>query len=65
MAQDPSLIRQFAQLAAREIAGQEGRDVEIRAEAWATLNGRASRLLVDPRVDLANPRAARFELDAP
>ncbi len=65
MTQDPYLIAQFAKLAAREIAGREGRDVEVRAEAWATLNGRASRLLVDPHVDLANPRAARFVLDAP
>jgi len=65
MTQDPSLIAQFARLAAREIAHREGRDVEIRAEAWATLNGRASQLLVDPRVDLASPRAARFVLEAP
>jgi hypothetical protein len=65
MAQDPSLIRQFAALAAREIAGREGRKVEVRAEAWATLNGRASQLLVDPGVDLASPRADPFVLDAP
>ena len=65
MTQDPSLIAQFARLAAREIAHREGRDVEIRAEAWATLNGRASQLLVDPRVDLASPGAARFVLEAP
>jgi hypothetical protein len=65
MTQDPAMIRQFAQLAAREIARRDGREVEIRAEAWATLNGRASQQLVDPRVDLADPRVNRFMLDGP
>ncbi len=65
MVQDPDLIRQFAELLARDIASREGRDVEIRAEAWATLNGQASRQLIDPHVDLTSSRPARFVLDAP
>ena len=47
----PDMLVQFAHF----LAGQEcrGGPLEVRAEAWATLNGRPAQLLVDPAVDLA------------
>jgi vitamin K-dependent gamma-carboxylase len=55
MAQDPHLIRDFARhLAAVE--HERGRPgVEIRADAFVTLNGRPSRRIIDPRANLAGP----------
>ena len=52
MAAEPDLIHQ----AARTIAAEEraaGRNVEVRVDAWASLNGRPAARLVDPDVDLA------------
>ena len=52
MATEPELIRQ----AAHEIAAKyahDGRAVEVRADAFVSLNGRAAARLVDPTVDLA------------
>ena len=50
LATDPELIRQAAhELARRErTAGATG--VEVRAEAWVSLNGRPAALLIDPEV---------------
>ena len=48
MAFQPDMILQFAHY----LEGEIGRDVEIRAEVYASLNGRSSRLLLDPEVDL-------------
>jgi hypothetical protein len=52
MATQPDMIRQFARMLAAE-ARADGRDVEVRADVFASLNGRSSRRLVDPAVDLA------------
>jgi hypothetical protein len=52
MATEPDLIRQ----AAHAIAAREhdlGRDVEVRADAFVSLNGRPAARLVRPDVDLA------------
>jgi hypothetical protein len=52
MAVEPDLLHQ----AARTIAAEErarGRDVEVRVDAWVSLNGRPAERLVDPEVDLA------------
>jgi hypothetical protein len=52
MAAEPDLIHQAARtIAADERA--EGRDVEVRVDAWASLNGRPAARLIDPTVDLA------------
>jgi len=51
MAQDPYLIRQFA----RHLSEQEGGRIEVRADAFATLNGRPSQRLIDRTVDLSQP----------
>jgi hypothetical protein len=52
MATEPDLIHQ----AARAIAAEErarGRDVEVRVDAWMSLNGAPPARLIDPDVDLA------------
>ncbi len=49
----PDMLVQFAHFLAREEAGARSYPLEVRAEAYATLNGRPSQLLVDPTVDLA------------
>lgn len=52
MAGEPDLVHQ----AARAIAADErahGREVEVRVDAWASLNGGPAARLVDPTVDLA------------
>lgn len=53
MSYQPDMILQFAHYVA-ELAQQEGfSEVEVRVEAYVSLNGRASRLLIDPTVDLS------------
>jgi hypothetical protein len=49
LATQPDLIRDLA----RRIGGE--RKGAVHAEAWASLNGRPSRRLLDPAVDLAGP----------
>lgn len=52
MSFQPDMILQFAHFLA-EYYEQEGmNDPQVRCEAWVTLNGRRSRLLVDPNLDL-------------
>ncbi len=52
MSAQPDLILQMAHVVADDFRSR-GLDVEVRAEAWVSLNGRAPRLLIDPDVDLA------------
>jgi hypothetical protein len=49
----PDLILQLAHKIAEEARAKGYDDVEVRAEALASLNGRAAAPLVDPSVDLA------------
>lgn len=49
MSFQPDMIAQFARFVAR----QYDHLVEVRADVYVSLNGRASRPLVDPGVDLA------------
>lgn len=49
----PELIRQYAHHLAEQYARRGVPGVEVRARAICSLNGRAPRLLVDPRVNLA------------
>jgi hypothetical protein len=53
MSSQPDLILQLAHHIARDYASRGYGDVEVRAEAWVSLNGRAASLLIDPNVDLA------------
>ena len=52
MATQPDMILQFAHFLEDEYRRQGLEDVEVRAEAHVTLNGRRSRLMIDPAVDL-------------
>jgi hypothetical protein len=52
MATQPDMILQFAHYLEREYRRKGYTDVEIRAESFVTLNGRRSRAMVDPDIDL-------------
>lgn len=52
----PDLIHATAHLIAEHYRDQETPDVEIRADAWVTMNGHQARRLIDPTVDLAAHR---------
>jgi hypothetical protein len=56
MASQPDLILQLAHHIAGDFRARGHGDVEVRAEAHVSLNGRRPRLLVDPKVDLARER---------
>ena len=51
MSSQPDMILQFAHFLKSEYA-KKGIDAEIRAEAYATLNGRGSRPFINPEIDL-------------
>lgn len=53
MSFQPDMILQFAHFLDEQFRQQGYADVEVRAEAYVTYNGRASRLLIDPMVDLS------------
>ena len=53
MAQDPFLIRQLALHIAAELRAQGHKDVQVFADAFATLNGNPGRRLIDPNFDFA------------
>lgn len=52
MSTQPDMILQYAQFLEQEYIKQGITAPEIRAEAYVTLNGRGSRLFIDPEVDL-------------
>lgn len=53
MSGQPDLVLQLAHRIAADERRRLGRDVEVRAEARVSLNGRPARLMIDPDVDLA------------
>lgn len=53
MSSRPYLILQYAHFLAEEAAAQGHDSVEVRAEVWASLNGRSPQQLIDPTVNLA------------
>lgn len=55
----PDLVQATAFLLAAEYAAQ-GHDVEVRADAWATINGAVARRLIDPDVDLVSQPRGRL-----
>jgi len=65
MAQEPELVRQFAQHLADKLrrAGHAG--VEVRAEAFLSLNGRPHQRLLRPDVNLAGSLPPNWILPAP
>ena len=54
MSTQPHLIQRFAHYLGRRFRAREKEDVAVRVQAYASLNGRRSRLLIDPRVNLMN-----------
>ncbi len=52
MSTQPDMILQYAQFLEQEYIKQGINAPEIRAEAYVTLNGKGSRLFIDPEVDL-------------
>jgi len=52
MAQDPDMIRSLARHIADDVKIRSGHSVAVRAQAFATLNGRPAQRLIDPTVDL-------------
>jgi hypothetical protein len=56
MATEPDLIHQAALKLARVAREVGHRAVEVRADAYVSLNGRPAVRLVDPSVDLAAQR---------
>ena len=52
MASEPELVRQAAH-ALHDVAAARGQDVEVRVDAFVSINGGAARRLIDPDVDLA------------
>jgi hypothetical protein len=52
MSFQPDMILEFAHYLAARLRAQGMANVAIRAEAYVSLNGRPSRLLIDPAVDL-------------
>lgn len=55
MAMSPDMILEMAQMIARD-EKKQGKDVEVRADAFVTMNGRPSRRLIDPETNLALER---------
>ncbi|MEM7437629.1 MAG: HTTM domain-containing protein [Myxococcota bacterium] len=63
MSGQPDLILQLARRIAEDFEGRGYSDVEVRADALVSLNGRRSAPMIDPEVDLARVRDTIF--DAP
>jgi hypothetical protein len=60
MSTRPDMILQFAHRLAAEARGAGSSNVEVRAMAKVSLNGRPAHLLIDPSVNLAaQPRSLR------
>lgn len=60
MSFQPDMILQFAHFLNDQFRQQGYADVEVRVEAYVSFNGRASRLLVDPTVDLSQQQNSLF-----
>lgn len=63
MAFQPDMILEFAHYLKRQFRQQGFENIEVRAETYVSLNGRASRLLIDPSVDLAQQHSTIFHKD--
>ena len=63
MAMQPDMIMQFARMLKEHYASQGVNDPYVRAEAWVTLNGAPSQLLVDSSIDLSAQREGLHHYD--
>ena len=53
MSFQPDMILEFAHYLAQKMQEKGWKDVAVYAEAYVSMNGRRSQLLIDPTVDLA------------
>lgn len=53
MVTQPDMILQYAHILAQAYTKKGFKDLRVRAEVYVSLNGSASRLFIDPRVDLS------------
>lgn len=60
MAFQPDMILAFAHYLEQQLASQGQHNIEIRAEAYVSLNGRPSRLLINPTIDLTTQSQTLF-----
>ena len=56
MRTQPDLIAQYARHLADRWAAEQGADVAVYVDAWASLDGRPAQVLIDPAVDLSARR---------
>jgi vitamin K-dependent gamma-carboxylase len=56
MAQDPFLIYQLARHIGEDLRARGHMDVQIFADAFATLNGNPSQRIIDPKINLVSER---------
>ena len=59
----PDMIVQFAGIVHDEYLKNSGEEVEVRAEVWASLNGRRSQLLIEPFRELSSIENSWAERD--
>jgi len=57
MAQDPYLVRAMARRLSKDLESQGHARIQVKVDAFATLNGRPSQRIIDSNVDLAGPLA--------
>jgi vitamin K-dependent gamma-carboxylase len=62
MAQDPYLVRALARRLSKDLQSQGHAQIQVKVDAFATLNGRPSQRLIDSDVDLAGPVASGWIL---
>lgn len=69
MSSQPDLILQLGQYIGRNFQSRSQKPVEVRVDAWVSLNGRRPHLMVDPKVDILKLNSqkayARWILPAP
>lgn len=53
MSSQPDMLVQFSRILKNKYLEIQGRDIKVRAEVWASLNGRRSQLFIEPFTDLS------------
>ncbi|MEM7795352.1 MAG: HTTM domain-containing protein [Cyanobacteria bacterium P01_C01_bin.118] len=63
MAARPDMILQLSHIVAEDIGGADKDSIEVRAEAFASLNGREDQQIIDPTVDLSKEKQSLLPAD--
>lgn len=61
MATQPEMILQFVSFLEKEWQKKGYEKVEIFAESWASLNGRAAQRFIDPKINLTNKKISLWQ----